>query len=196
MYGNGGLKLWNKAFLLNMKSHEASDSDRAQVDFCWEDGYHQFKDGYSKIYITETPFQAWRAGFREGVKMTLVDGVKVPPQEIKERVWWHNIHRLRVWSTVGMQEENGKYAILGSRMGTWMTNCTDWNYVDVRDFEILKNIYEQNVNHNSVEDDAKELGVKIKHQLGFDWPWLDAQQSKYTLDLYNETINLSKTYYK
>ena len=196
MYGNGGLKLWNKAFLLNMKSHEASDSDRAQVDFCWEEGYHQFKDCYSKIYITETPFQAWRAGFREGVKMTLVDGVKVPPQEIKERVWWHNIHRLRVWSTVGMQEENGKYAILGSRMGTWMTNCTDWNYVDVRDFEILKNIYEQNVNHNSVEDDAKELGVKIKHQLGFDWPWLDAQQSKYTLDLYNETINLSKTYYK
>jgi len=196
MYGNGGLKLWNKAFLLNMKSHEASDSDRAQVDFCWEEGYHQFKDCYSKIYITETPFQAWRAGFREGVKMTLVDGVKVQPQEIKERVWWHNIHRLRVWSTVGMQEENGKYAILGARMGTWMTNCTDWNYVDVRDFEILKNIYEQNVNHNSIEDDAKELGVKIKHQLGFDWPWLDSQQSRYTLDLYNETINLSKTYYK
>jgi len=40
------------------------------------------------------------------------------------------------------------------------------------------------------------LGIKIKQQLGLDWPWLDAQQSRYTLDLYNETINLGLTYFK
>jgi hypothetical protein len=81
-------------------------------------------------------------------------------------------------------------------MGTWMTNCTDWNYVDVRDFEILRTIYKENVNHSSVEEDAQTLAVKIKAALGLDWPWLDAQQSKYTLDLYDETINLNNTYYK
>ncbi len=194
-YGNGGLKIWKKDFLLNMKTHEASDSERAQVDFCWEDGYRQYKSCYSNIFITASPYQAWRAGFREGVKMTLLDGVKVPSQEIKERIWWHNIHRLRMWSTVGSHEENGKYAILGTRMGTWMTNCTDWNYINVRDFKILENIYEQNVNHNSVEEDAKKLGDKIKYQLGLDWPWFDEQQSKYILDLYNETLNLNRTYY-
>jgi hypothetical protein len=195
-YGNGGLKIWRKDFLLNMKTHENSNTEKAQVDFCWEDGYIQFKECYSDIHITASPFQAWRAGFREGVKMTLHDGIKVPPQEIKERVWWHNIHRLRMWSTVGMHNENGKYAVLGARMGTWMTNCTNWNYIDVRDFEILRNIYEQNVNHNSVEEDAKDLGDKIKYQLGLDWPWLDADQSKYTHDLYNETISLGMTYYR
>jgi hypothetical protein len=195
-YGNGGLKIWKKPFVLNMQTHEASTSDRAQVDFCWEDGYRNFPKVFSDSIITGSPFQAWRAGFREGVKMTLLDGVKVPPQEIKERVWWHNIHRLRMWSTVGMHEDNGKYAILGARMGTWMTNCTDWNYVDVRDFELLRNIYEQKVNHSTVESDAQELAVKIKHQLGFDWPWLEAAQSKYTFDLYNETINLGLTYYQ
>ncbi len=194
LYGNGGLKIWKKDFVLNMKTHEASESDRAQVDFCWENGYRQFKECYSETVITGSPFQAWRAGFREGVKMTLLDGVKVPPQEIKERIWWHNIHRLRMWSTVGSHEENGVYAILGARMGTWMTNCTDWNYVDVRDFEILKNIYEQNVNHTFVEQDAQDLGTKINQQLGLYWPWLDPKQSRYTLDLYNETINLSNTY--
>jgi hypothetical protein len=151
---------------------------------------------YSNSIITGSPFQAWRAGFREGVKMTLLDGEKVQPQEIKERIWWHNIHRLRMWSTVGAHEENGIYAILGARMGTWMTNCSDWNYVDVRDFEILRDMYEQNVNHNTVEHDARELGVKIKLQLGLEWPWLDAKQSKYTLDLYDETINLGLTYFK
>ncbi len=196
LYGNGGLKIWKKDFVLNMKTHEASDSDRAQVDFCWENGYRQFKECYSETVITGSPFQAWRAGFREGVKMTLLDGIKVPPMEIKERIWWHNIHRLRMWSTVGMHEENGKYAILGARMGTWMTNCTNWDYVQVRDFEILKNIYEQNVNHTFVEEDAQDLGVKIKQQLGLHWPWLDANQSKYTLDLYTETMNLSNTYLK
>ena len=195
-YGNGGLKIWKKDFLLGMKTHESSNSERAQVDFCWEDGYIQFKDCFSDIHITSSPFQAWRAGFREGVKMTLHDGVKVPSQEIKERVWWHNIHRLRMWSTVGMHEENGKYAILGARMGTWMTNCTDWNYVDVRDFEILRNIYEQNVDHSFIEDNAKDLGDKIKIQLGLDWPWIDSRQSRYIFDLYNETISLGLSYYR
>ncbi len=202
LYGNGGLKIWNKQFVYDMKSHEASDSDRAQVDFCWEDGYVQFKKCFSDTVITGSPFQAWRAGFREGVKMTLLDGVKVPPQEIQQRIWWHNIHRLRMWSTVGAHEDNGIYAVYGARLGTWLANCTQWNYVEVRDFEILKNIYEQytkpyvEANGEGLVDEIQSLGEKIRQQLGLDWPWLDAQQSKYTLDLYNETINLTETYLK
>jgi hypothetical protein len=195
-YGNGGLKIWKKEFVLNMRTHEASDSDRGQVDFCWEEGYRNFPRVYSDSIITGSPFQAWRAGFREGVKMTLLDGIRVPPMEIKERIWWHNIHRLRMWSTVGSHEENGLYAILGARMGTWMTNCTDWNYIDVRDFEILRDMYDRNIDHNNVEHDVIELGEKIKTNLGLDWPNFNSQQSKYTLDLYDETINLGLTYYK
>jgi hypothetical protein len=195
-YGNGGLKIWKKEFVLNMRTHEASDSDRGQVDFCWEEGYRNFPRVYSDSIITGSPFQAWRAGFREGVKMTLLNGVRVPPQEIKERIWWHNIHRLRMWSTVGAHEEHGLYAILGTRMGTWMTNCTDWNYIDVRDFEILRNMYEQNIDHDNIEHDIVDLGEKIKVNLGLDWPDFTPQQSKYMLDLYDETINLGLTYYK
>jgi hypothetical protein len=194
-YGNGGIKIWKKDFVLNMQTHENSTSDRGQVDFCWEDGYRNFPKVYSDSIITASPFQAWRAGFREGVKMTLLDGIKVPPQEIQQRIWWHNIHRLRMWSTVGMHEANGKYAILGARMGTYMTNCTDWNYVDVRDFEKLREIYETKVNHTVVEEDAQDYGTKINHQLGLDWPWLNEKQSKYTLDLYDETLELNRTYY-
>ena len=200
LYGNGGLKIWRKDFILNMKTHEASDSDRAQVDFCWEDGYRQFKECYSETVITGSPFQAWRAGFREGVKMTLLDGVKVPPQEISERIWWHNLHRLRMWSTVGAHEENGIYAVYGARLGTWLANCTQWNYVEVRDFEILKGIWTQygrtfeEVGGTGLVEEIKSLGEKIKLELGFDYPYLDSQQSKYTLDLYEETIKLTNTY--
>lgn len=194
LYGNGGLKIWRKDFIRNMKTHEASDSDRAQVDFCWEDGYRQFKECFSETVITGSPFQAWRAGFREGVKMTLLDGVKVSANEIQERIWWHNLHRLRMWSTVGAHEENGVYAVLGARLGNWMTNCTDWNYVDVRDFEILKNIYDENVNHANIIDDIEQLGIKLQTNLGLNYPLLNALQSQYTLDLYEETIKLTNTY--
>lgn len=195
-YGNGGLKIWNRQFVLNMKTHENAESERAQVDFCWEQGYKNFPKSYSESIMTGSPFQAWRAGFREGVKMTLLDGVRVPPQEIKQRIWWHNIHRLRMWSTVGSHEENGKYAVLGARMGTYMANCTNWNYVQVRDFEVLREIYEIKVKHFNVEHDAQDYGTKIKHELGLHWPWLDEKQSKYTLDLYNETLDLNDTYYR
>ena len=75
-----------------------------------------------------------------------------------------------------------------------MTNCTDWNYVDVRDFEILKNIYTENVNHDTLEHDIQDLGYHIKRGMGFDYPYLDSAQSKYTLDLYEETIKLTNTY--
>jgi hypothetical protein len=126
--------------------------------------------------------------------MTLLDGVKISADEINERIWWHNLHRLKIWSTVGAHEENGLYAIQGARLGQWMTNCTNWNYVDVRDFEILKNIYNENVNHSDLEQDIQELGVKIKQGMAFDYPYLDAKQSKYTLDLYEETIKLTNTY--
>jgi hypothetical protein len=200
LYGNGGLKIWKRDFILDMKTHEASDSDRAQVDFCWEDGYRQFKECYSETDITGSPFQAWRAGFREGVKMTLLDGVKVPPQEISERVWWHNLHRLRMWSTIGAHEENGLYAVYGARLGTWLANCTQWDYVEVRDFEILKGIWNQygrpfeEVGSTGLMEEIKSLGEKIKLELGFDYPFLDAKQSKYTLDLYEETIKLTNTY--
>jgi hypothetical protein len=157
---------------------------------------------YSESVITGSPFQAWRAGFREGVKMTLLDGVKVPPQEIKERIWWHNIHRLRIWSTVGMHEENGIYSIYGARLGTWLANCTNWDYVEVRDFEILRSIWNQygrpyqEVNGEGLVDEIKNLGEKIKINLGFDWPFFDKQHSRYILDLYDETINLGLTYYR
>jgi hypothetical protein len=196
LYGNGGLKMWKKDFILNMKSHEASESARAQVDFCWEKGYQQFKECYSETIITGSPFQAWRAGFREGVKMTLQDGVRVPPQEIKNTVWWHNLHRLRMWSTVGMHEENGKYAILGARMGTWMANCTDWDYIQVRDFEILKEIFNTKINHTSINEDIQDLGYQIKTQLGFDYPFFDVKTSQYMLDLYSESFELFRTYYR
>jgi hypothetical protein len=79
-----------------------------------------------------------RAGFREGVKMSLDQGAKV--NDIK-RVWWQNYHRLLIWCNIGADVENGIWAMLGAREGCYKTNCTDWDYANVRDFEWLTNYW-------------------------------------------------------
>lgn len=194
-YGNGGLKIWKKDFVLNMKTHEASDSDKAQVDFCWEDGYRNFPTVFSDTVINTTPFQAWRAGFREGVKMLLKDGLKVDRDKIKTEIYWHNLHRLRMWSCVGAHVPNGIYAMLGARMGSWMTYCSDWNHLDVRDFDALQNIYNTKVNHTFVSEDTQDFGTKLKQQLGLNWAFFDAKQSQYICEMYEEAIAMGQTYY-
>src|SRR6056300_1419278 len=78
MYGNGGLKCWPKEYVLNMRTHENTNPNnkQAQVDFCWDLKYIQQNSCYSYVYNNATPHQAWRAGFREGVKMALEQGIK------------------------------------------------------------------------------------------------------------------------
>ena len=78
VYGNGGIKCWDRETVLNMKTHENADPDniQAQVDFCWDLEYIQMDDCMSIVENNYNEKQAWRAGFREGVKMCLIEGEK------------------------------------------------------------------------------------------------------------------------
>ena len=86
-YGNGGMSCWTKEFVYNMRTHEASDGSAANdVEFCFYPDYWAMNDCYSVTYPNQTPFQAWRAGFREGVKMCLDRGAKPSLQEFEQKV--------------------------------------------------------------------------------------------------------------
>lgn len=199
-YGNGGLKIWNKEFVKNMHTHEAALDSKAQVDFCWEEGYLNHPSVFSKTVINATPYQAWRAGFREGVKMLLKDGVKVDNTAVINQIYWHNLHRLKIWSCVGDHVENGIYAMLGARAGSYMTYCTDWNYIDVRDFECLRKIYDEQ--YASIEGDRSQilekldyLAFEIRAGIGLQLTTFESDHSRYFTDLYAETVALGQTYY-
>jgi len=190
MYGNGGLKCWPKQYVLDMKTHENADPNNpnAQVDFCWDLKYIQQNSWYSDVYNNETPHQAWRAGFREGVKMALDQGVK-PTKEAFLEGHWKNLHRLWVWLMIGSDIENGKWAIYGAREGLYKTMCTDWDFVNVRDFEYLNSMWEEvepKVSMDGLQDSIEDLGDKILTEL--DIPIspkpLDAQQSKFFKAVY------------
>ena len=189
MYGNGGLKLWTRKFVNNMRTHENSDpSDtKGLVEFCFDDRYYQFNENYSTSVINASPFQAFRAGFREGVKMSLDQGAKV--SSIKD-IWWQNYQRLLIWCSVGSDLENGDWAIYGAREGCYLTNCTDWDYANVRDFEYLTTQWEEKyskVTEKMLPYEIMGLGETLKHELGLEISALDKEGSKFFKSVYMNT---------
>jgi hypothetical protein len=189
MYGNGGLKLWTRKFVNNMRTHENSDpSDtKGLVEFCFDDRYYQFNENYSTSIINASPFQAFRAGFREGVKMSLDQGAKV--SSIKD-IWWQNYQRLLIWCSVGSDLENGDWAIYGAREGCYLTNCTDWDYANVRDFEYLTTQWEEKyskVTEKMLSYEIMGLGETLKHELGLEISALDKEGSKFFKSVYMNT---------
>jgi hypothetical protein len=190
MYGNGGIKCWPTEYVLNMRTHENADptNAHAQVDFCWDAQYIQMNSVYSDVFNNETPGQAWRAGFREGVKLATDRGVRITPEEFKNN-HWRCLHWLYIWTMVGADVENGLWAIYGAREGLYKTMCTDWDYVQVRDFKYLNSLWDEvkpRVSMEGLQDSIEDLGNKILAKL--DIPIsahpLDANQSKFFKSVY------------
>jgi hypothetical protein len=142
MYGNGGLSCWTKDFVYNMQTHENSDGTAENdVEFCFYPNYTAMHDCYSVTYPNGSPYHAWRAGFREGVKMCLNKGARPTLSEFQERVHKRNLDHLTIWHNVGRDVDHGVWSIVGARMGTYMTMLTEWDYKLVQDFDALKEIY-------------------------------------------------------
>ncbi len=203
-YGNGGLKLWPRQYVLDMRTHEnaVEGDERSKVEFCWDDSYIQMVNQYSTTYPNGSPRQAFRAGFREGVKMSLNQGGKVDPDNFKKIIWSGNYKRLITWASVGADVDNGLWAMYGTRLGCYMTNLTDWDYVNVRDFEYLNNFFENTIrqkffalpadrdiekcyksgyswNKAALWDEIADLGEKLRKGMGIEVAELSDTDSKF-----------------
>jgi hypothetical protein len=181
-----------------MKTHENAEPDNAhaQVDFCWDVQYIQQNSCFSDVYNNATAQQAWRAGFREGVKMALDRGVKVTVEEFHKN-HWKNLHRLYIWLMVGADIEHGKWAIYGARQGLYKTMCTDWDYINVRDFEYLNSMWEEvepKVSTEGLQDSIEELGGILINKLDIpiaETP-LDSKQSKFFKEVYDNPNRIAE----
>jgi hypothetical protein len=178
MYGNGGMSCWTKKFVNEMRTHENSDGTAENdVEFCFHPDYWAMNDCYSTTYPNGTPFQAWRAGFREGVKMCLDRGAKPTLEEFNKRVVSRNYDNLCIWHSVGADAENGFWAMYGARLGTYMTMLRDWDYVQVQDFDVLARLWE-----SFQRDDAfayKNIGDTLRTRLNLPIVDYTEEQSKF-----------------
>lgn len=179
MYGNGGISCWTKDFIQNMRTHENSDgSAKTQVEFCFDPLYWAMHDCYSVTYPNGSPFQAWRAGFREGVKMCLDQGAKPTIEEFRSRVHRRNMDHLSIWHNVGSDVENGIWAIVGARLGTYMTMLSDWDYTEVQSFDKLAALWEPMLSKAPI-DHVLDLHTSLQTQLDLPMNFLLADQSRF-----------------
>jgi hypothetical protein len=109
-YGNGSLKIWPVEIILK--------AGPMGLDYCCtlpRKKGHLINKCYAFTYINSSPEQAWMAGFREGVKLSML---RAGPGPALNDISDDNLRRLRVWCCVGADRPNGLWAILGARQGT------------------------------------------------------------------------------
>jgi hypothetical protein len=179
-YGNGGISSWTRKFVNDMRTHENTDGrSETEVEFCFDPLYWAMHDCFSTTYPNGTPFQAWRAGFREGVKMCLDHGKKPTVAAFKEKVHHRNLDHLTIWHNVGRDIEHGIWAILGARMGTYMLMLNPtWDYREVQDFDALKTIYNTIDGHNP-EIIAGKIAEDLSTQLDLPIVMMNEAESKF-----------------
>jgi hypothetical protein len=179
MYGNGGMSSWTREFVLAMQTHENTDGrDETVVEFCFDPLYWPMHDCYSTTYPNGSAFHAWRAGFREGVKMCLDKGRRPTVSEFRDRVHKRNLDHLTIWHNVGADVEHGTWAILGSQQGTYMTMLSDWNYREVQWFDALETIW-QTVADEDPEETVKQYSGGLQQQLDLPMNILSPMQSRF-----------------
>ena len=171
MYGNGGISSWTREFALGMQTHENTDgTDATVVEFCFDPLYWAMHDCYSTTYPNGSARHAWRAGFREGVKMCLDKGRRPYPSEFRERVHHRNLDHLTIWHNIGRDVEHGAWAMAGARQGTYMTMLTTWDYREVQWFDALESIW-QDVHGHDPDITIREYEDALATQL--DLPMCD-----------------------
>lgn len=192
MYGNGGLSSWTRAFVMNMRTHEATDGRaETEVEFCFDPLYWAMHDCYSTTYPNQSPFHAWRAGFREGVKMCLQKGTKPSIERFKTQVL-RNLDNLTIWHNIGSDVEYGEWAMAGARQGTYMTMLTNWDHRQVQDFDALAELW-LTVKDSSPRILSNQLGPELGTQLDLPMAILESEQSAffkyhYRSDWHNQGI--------
>ena len=182
-YGNGGIKLWSHAFIDNMVTHEQTGGK--VVDFCWDPCYYQLARIYSVTRPYSTPRQAFVAGFREGAKMTLVDGKPLDSiYETAGRAYALNLQRLITWCSVGNHiPDTGSWSVTGALCGFWSVHVAKtFSLKDISDLTRLSDVYAQYTERPTTVPNSSDMRREIMAKTGIDIPQFGAKQSKFIVE--------------
>ena len=180
-YGNGGVSSWTRKFVSEMKTHENSEGDdQSLIEFCFHDQYVAVQECFSTSVINTTDKQAWMAGFREGVKMSLNQGARVSPANFLKDIWRPNLRNLCIWMSVGADVKNGLWSMYGASQGCTWTSLSEWDHAQTRDFNQLDQIWDQTIiGENDLAESIKQMHTDLNYHLGLNVALLDSDQSKF-----------------
>jgi hypothetical protein len=216
-YGNGSLKCWSSRMVAQMRTHEAAPADTLSLDH--DIGKRtlggqavrrvSLPEVHSDTYPAETPYHAFRCGFREGVRLSQFAGALDRPGEFGDRIGsWAN-HRLKVWCSLGTHAPNGLWLIYGARLGLWMARCTEWSAGTINDYRWFERFWNSLIlarftpggtrcrhtgfawDRRRLEDEVVALGERIERELTFDLLDLSADTSAFFLTAGDEALACS-----
>jgi hypothetical protein len=181
-YGNGGIKIWNKEFVLNGGAgHEINDSSDTAIDFCWQDGYEHSSIVYSSVEFGSN-YQAYRVGFREGVKLCMDRGRRVDPEKMID-LHPFNLRNLRMWSCVGSHTPFGDAAIFGTRAGWARMLDEGFDPTVVRDFDWFNDHWENEASKVDMRAAIDSLENKIMLATGIEIRYLEPSISRFFIEM-------------
>lgn len=186
-YGNGGVKNWPREVALKMRTHESSapGNTSSSVDFCFQLNYFQMPETLSNARVNDTAYQAFRAGFREGVKMCLERGERpLSAQELKSHVASENLNRLRIWCSVGADAPQGKWAMLGARLGCKMLCLDGWSHELIRDYEWFGRFWRESVERTDLDPALAALERELNEKLGLGITTMSEESSRFFKSVY------------
>lgn len=187
-YGNGGVKVWDRQTLLDSNTHESSNS----TDFCWDIPYYQDNRILSITVQNDFDYNAWRAGYREAVKMTLDEGT---PRKNLDSTWYlihdKNLSRLNVWLSIGRDVKNGIWAILGARQAVYEMMSNELNHSLINDYTWFDDKWNKLINSTlgfGPENIARDFNKRIFDLYNFYIPEIDSKQSAWFKKTYINPI--------
>ena len=108
-YGYGGIKLFHRSrFINNLASYVDMTSSVAKIV--------EMKETVSMTFFNSSPFDSWKAGFRETCKLTR-HCLEMPDTDDKRP--WKKIaeDRVAMWMSKGFDREFGGFCIQGAKLG-------------------------------------------------------------------------------
>jgi len=183
-YGNGGPACWPRSTALEMRTHAAARDTRAQVDFCWSTPTFVMDAVGSDVHVNRTPYHAFRAGYREAVKMTLIDGEKPASLRLAKQLAVDcNRSRLMMWASVGADVPHGVWAIYGVRRALFDVWVDDLPITCINDYAWF-DAYWSRLSRLDPQAEAVALGAGLNARFDLGIQDLTPEVSRWAKDAY------------
>ncbi len=183
VYGNGSLKCWHRRSVLAMRTHETAPTDSvAHIDFGRIFERVVPRDCFSETHTNGSAEHAFRAGFREGIKLSLIDGGRPAGPRLRDLSATAR-RRLQLWCSVGADVTHGLWSMLGARLGCLQTNLEGWDVHHLHDYERLKQMWADAAaigeSDWSLFGRLRALGDRIREELRLEVEELTPSQSHF-----------------
>ncbi|MEE1676088.1 glycosyltransferase [Agarivorans aestuarii] len=173
VYAFGGVKIWTKEVIEEMRTHEncEDNSNPLAIDFWNQPSYQVFHSVHSINYTNGSPFQAFRSGFRETVKLGRLNGNIKTLEQLQRQANNPEIRRMAVWMSAGADIENGYWSLLGARAGFLSYFSDEFSFKIINEYQLVADVWQSIISDMLTDEELKKTN-NGKNQCVIDKPAL------------------------